>query len=976
MIQSVSNQNPSLNNGNSNSNYMYVGPYRLEKTLGKGQTGLVKLGVHHKTGKKVAIKIVNREKLNESVLMKVEREITIMKLIEHNNVLRLYDVYDNKKYLYLILEHVSGGELFDYLVKKSRLTIKEAKKFFRQIISALDFCHSHLICHRDLKPENLLLDEKLNIKIADFGMASLQVDGSMLETSCGSPHYACPEVIRGEKYDGRKADVWSCGVILYALLVGALPFDDDNLKQLLEKIKKGHFTIPSYVPQECQELLRKMIEIDPNKRLSLEEVNKHPWVLAGAKEELELGLPMNQIVSTAIIPSRVSIDTDVLNNMTSLGCFKDSDKLIECLLNEKHNTEKVIYFLLLDRKLKNPCDEDNDEVLARSRTVDAPRKRIDKFKTSGGQYSQLTVGSPVVGRRGFVVNHGPRHQSCHTTPLQSPCTSPIVTSKDMFLRDSSQNIDSDNISISSNNSNNINQQIRSRINSFKITMFSAPKFYRPPDKQVPDSPNMSIDPGSKSWFQRWNFRQENINTAQPEQDREKEFTYVINDRPLNSVKADLIHAFLSTQDLIHNINSPSLFRCEYRSPEKFISRNVRFKVEILTENNNNASTTSNNINNVNTAINGGNNSNPTVLTNNININNNVSNNMNTDQSLTHQNPSYKILFTLLSGSTRQFHSLCKHICMLIGNNTTYTNSNPHHQRQARLHQQQLKQQQQMQMQHQSPKVTNNFSNYSSNNNNGSNNNNNNNNNTNSYPYHNTAPSTPIHNSSIPSAQSPMLQQSRNNVNNSNVSGGYVTACSPSISTPISRRNSNTSHPSSPSTSITTALGATTITASPFIHNKTPHYSNHNQNIQNSPLPHQPASPAPNNVNHSFNTNNNSNNQNSQNQYTNGNSHPHNRKNSTASLNSAQINLMAQFQQQQAPSSPMQQNNQNINNQGNIYNTPLLMNQASFGSNHIQQQNQLQHQLSNDPYAYSLNKHQILQEIYNLNNNDINVYNKD
>ncbi len=220
---------------------------------------------------------------------------------------------------------------------------------------------------------------------------------------------------------------------------------------------------------------------------------------------------------------------------------------------------------------------------------------------------------------------------------------------------------------------------------------------------------MSMDPGSKSWFQRWNFRQENINTAQPDQDKEKEFTYVINDRPLNSVKADLIHAFLSTQDLIHNINSPSLFRCEYRSPEKFISRNVRFKVEILTENNNNASTTSNNAN-VNT--NGS-----TVLTNNININN--------GQTLSLPNPSYKILFTLLSGSTRQFHSLCKHICMLIGNNTTYNNSSAHSQRQARLHQQQLKQQQQQQQQqalmqqHQSPKVTTNFSHYSNNGNNNS-----------------------------------------------------------------------------------------------------------------------------------------------------------------------------------------------------------------------------------------------------------------
>lgn len=173
-----------------------MGPYKLEKTLGKGQTGLVKMGIHCVTGKRVAIKIVNREKLSESVLMKVEREIAIMKLIEHPHVLGLFDVYENKKYLYLVLEHVSGGELFDYLVKKGRLTPKEARRFFRQIISALDFCHSHNICHRDLKPENLLLDDKNNIRVADFGMASLQVEGSMLETSCGSPHYACPEVIR------------------------------------------------------------------------------------------------------------------------------------------------------------------------------------------------------------------------------------------------------------------------------------------------------------------------------------------------------------------------------------------------------------------------------------------------------------------------------------------------------------------------------------------------------------------------------------------------------------------------------------------------------------------------------------------------------------------------------------------------------------------------------------------------------------
>ncbi|KER32537.1 hypothetical protein T265_01414 [Opisthorchis viverrini] len=147
--------------------------------------GLVKMGVHCVTGKKVAVKIVNREKLSESVLQKVEREIAIMKLIEHPHVLGLYDVYENRRHLYLILEHVSGGELFDYLVRKGRLVPKEARRFFKQIISALDFCHSHCICHRDLKPENLLLDDKLNIRVADFGMASLQPEGSLLETSCG-----------------------------------------------------------------------------------------------------------------------------------------------------------------------------------------------------------------------------------------------------------------------------------------------------------------------------------------------------------------------------------------------------------------------------------------------------------------------------------------------------------------------------------------------------------------------------------------------------------------------------------------------------------------------------------------------------------------------------------------------------------------------------------------------------------------------
>lgn len=536
--------------------YQYVGPYRLEKTLGKGQTGLVKLGVHCVTGKKVAVKIINREKLSESVLQKVEREIAIMKLIEHPHVLGLYDVYENKKYLYLILEHVSGGELFDYLVKKGRLTPKEAKRFFRQIISALDFCHSHSICHRDLKPENLLLDDKNNIRIADFGMASLQVEGSMLETSCGSPHYACPEVIRGEKYDGRRADVWSCGVILYALLVGALPFDDDNLRQLLEKVKRGVFHIPHFVPPECQELLRGMIEVDADKRVTLAHVTRHPWVTAGSKSELELELPMKEIVQTHIIPTMGDIDPDVLSNMTSLGCFKDKDKLIKELLSSNHNTEKVIYFLLLDRKRRKPSYEDETESIIRNRSesADPPRKRVDTCKVNGRSASRhfevLSDGSPITPRRfpyginnastKLYINCTPNHRRNRrgngtngsnillSSPLNSPKSPRNTSSSEESLLETPPG------------SPSLSQPYwKSRLNTLKNSFLGSPRFHRrkmqsPVFDDVSLTPDTSPEMTKRSWF-----------GSLMGTERDETHVILVKDRPLSSVKADLIHAFLS-----------------------------------------------------------------------------------------------------------------------------------------------------------------------------------------------------------------------------------------------------------------------------------------------------------------------------------------------------------------------------------------------------------------------------------------------
>ncbi|XP_023272032.1 serine/threonine-protein kinase BRSK2-like isoform X2 [Seriola lalandi dorsalis] len=602
----------------------YVGPYRLEKTLGKGQTGLVKLGVHCITGQKVAIKIVNREKLSESVLMKVEREIAILKLIEHPHVLKLHDVYENNKYLYLVLEHVSGGELFDYLVKKGRLTPKEARKFFRQIISALDFCHSHSICHRDLKPENLLLDEKNNIRIADFGMASLQVGDSLLETSCGSPHYACPEVIRGEKYDGRRADVWSCGVILFALLVGALPFDHDNLRQLLEKVKSGVFHMPHFIPPDCQALLKGMIEVNPDKRLTLEAIQKHAWYQSGRNEPCPEQPPPRRVCVKRIL-SLTELDPDVLESMYSLGCFRDRVKLTQDLTSEEENQEKMIYYLLLDRKERYPSCEDED--LPPRNDVDPPRKRVDSpMLTRHGRcrperkslevLSVTEQGSPTPPRRALDTNaHSQRSRSVsgastglssspisspRVTPQGSPLPTPLGTPVHQIQHPSSTTPPSSSSSSSSSRADGAggaslsltppsspggsggmaassSAHWRTRLNSFKNNLLGSPRFHRR-KLQVPTSEDMSsLTPESspelakRSWF--GNF----ISL-----EKEEQIFVLIRDKPLSSIKADIVHAFLSIPSLSHSVVSQNSFRAEYKSsggPSVF-QKPVKFQVDI------------------------------------------------------------------------------------------------------------------------------------------------------------------------------------------------------------------------------------------------------------------------------------------------------------------------------------------------------------------------------------------------------------
>ncbi|XP_064207625.1 serine/threonine-protein kinase MARK2-like isoform X33 [Anguilla rostrata] len=264
----------------------HIGNYRLLKTIGKGNFAKVKLARHVLTGKEVAVKIIDKTQLNSSSLQKLFREVRIMKLLNHPNIVKLFEVIETEKTLYLVMEYASGGEVFDYLVAHGRMKEKEARAKFRQIVSAVQYCHQKCIVHRDLKAENLLLDSEMNIKIADFGFSNEFTLGNKLDTFCGSPPYAAPELFQGKKYDGPEVDVWSLGVILYTLVSGSLPFDGQNLKELRERVLRGKYRIPFYMSTDCENLLKKFLILNPTKRGSLEQqVMRDRWMNVGHEEE-------------------------------------------------------------------------------------------------------------------------------------------------------------------------------------------------------------------------------------------------------------------------------------------------------------------------------------------------------------------------------------------------------------------------------------------------------------------------------------------------------------------------------------------------------------------------------------------------------------------------------------------------------------------------------------------------------------------
>ncbi|KAL6933527.1 hypothetical protein ACO0R3_001299 [Hanseniaspora guilliermondii] len=443
-----------------------IGPWKMAETIGFGSSGKVRLAIHERTGQQAAVKIVSKSLFmahqnttstvaggNEDkdfLPYGIEREIIIMKLLNHPNVLRLYDVWETETDLFMVLEYVEKGELFKLLVERGPLTEREAVRFFRQIIIGISYCHALGIAHRDLKPENLLLDHKSNIKIADFGMAALETKDKLLETSCGSPHYASPEIVSGLPYQGFESDVWSCGVILYALLTGVLPFDEENgdIRQILLKVQAGRFYMPENISKEAQDLLSRILTVDPKQRIGTRDILKHPLLkkYPSIKDSMSIrNLPREDTYLNPLADG-ADIDPSILNNLVVLWNGKDRQEIIKSLKEPKANLEKTFYGLLYNFKVgiqqqhKMLMADDETVMNKRSKKRTSPQKQ-KRYSSSTSSFSGLPksqskrlsqISTSSVGRKSSVSRPTSQYltnqKHLHTPSSASSSNSNDVTS--------------------------------------------------------------------------------------------------------------------------------------------------------------------------------------------------------------------------------------------------------------------------------------------------------------------------------------------------------------------------------------------------------------------------------------------------------------------------------------------------------------------------------------------------------------------
>lgn len=332
----------------SDGRNMIAGLYDLGETIGEGHYAVVKLAKHVFTGEKVAVKVIDKMKLDAGTRTQMLQEVRLMKLVQHPNVVRLYEVIDTQTKLYLVLELGDGGDMYDYIMKhEGGLGEDVARRYFRQIVTAISYCHKLHVVHRDLKPENVVFFEKLGmVKLTDFGFSNSFDPGQRLLTSCGSLAYSAPEILLGDAYDAPAVDIWSLGVILYMLVCGSAPFQEANDSETLTMIMDCNYIVPSHVSQPCQALINSMLCRDPSKRATLDMIAGNEWVCSGHHAPLSDMLPL---VTREHLTEEEH--AHIIQKMAS-GSIAPRDAIIDCLDRNEYNHITATYFLLAERKLR------------------------------------------------------------------------------------------------------------------------------------------------------------------------------------------------------------------------------------------------------------------------------------------------------------------------------------------------------------------------------------------------------------------------------------------------------------------------------------------------------------------------------------------------------------------------------------------------------------------------------------------------
>ena len=327
-----------------------IGDFRIGPKIGQGTFSKVCQGIHLPTGEKVAIKIIPKNQIKDrNDKIRIEKEICLQKKLHHQNIIQQYSILETESNIYIITEYCSGGELFDYIVSKRKLHENEACRIYQQLISGLEYMHKLKICHRDLKPENMLFDSKHNLKICDFGLSKDYVNGK-LTTPCGSPCYSAPEMVTGKKYIGSTVDIWSSGIVLFSMVCGYLPFEDDNQSLLFKKIAKGLFSLPSYLSPACKDLIKKILITDPEKRYTFDKIKQHPWfnsVNGIFCKNIFFNSP-GVLVERDVLPIDASIIIEIYYK------YKCNVKnIVHDIIKNKHNKISTTYYLILKRKIRN-----------------------------------------------------------------------------------------------------------------------------------------------------------------------------------------------------------------------------------------------------------------------------------------------------------------------------------------------------------------------------------------------------------------------------------------------------------------------------------------------------------------------------------------------------------------------------------------------------------------------------------------------